>query len=67
MAETLKVTDEAQRTACTLKQNNSWIRIRPLFLFIIRECASGETVGWWLYRQRSADNTYTRNMYIVKH
>ncbi len=34
MAETLKSLTRRSAQLCTLKQNNSWIRIRPLFLFI---------------------------------
>ncbi len=67
MAETLKATARRSAQLCTLKQNNSWIRIRHCSCLLLRECASGETVGWWLTGKDPLDNTYTRNMYIVKH
>jgi oligopeptide transport system substrate-binding protein len=33
IAETLKVTDEAQRTTCTRKQSSSWIKILRSYRF----------------------------------
>lgn len=55
MAETLKVTDEAQRTALYTKAEQQLDKDSAIgSCLLLRECASGETVGWWLYRQRSA-------------
>ena len=68
MAETLKVTDEAQRTALYTKAEQQLDKdsaIVPVYYYV-----NARLVKTWVggYTGKDPlDNTYTRNMSIVKH
>lgn len=68
MAETLKVTDEAQRTALYTKAEQQLDKdsaIVPVYYYVNARLVKPWVGGYT--GKDPLDNTYTRNMYIVKH